>query len=548
MNKQPLPLDAVPDEQILPASLPGLPRELKWRIFADPQLTYQNKWQLARSCRGFYDLVRDDLLKPKAYASGVIPLGMLDAPIFKSHPLNFHLLCDVLKRFRRVESTFKLPYLDDRLVWPLFALTRDRVALDVAVEGQPRQRDLNGYSPLYFIVLSGDLELTEQWIKDYYPEFTPDDEPELLLAAMASGNEDLPRFLINVHHYPLNFGIESPAYNQTFGWRTLEFGCRSLFWEIVAPNLDLYLDKKYHATYPGYAALYGHWGFYDEIMARGFESTCELRQIAVRAAARDDKNRFMELIKEFEDERLKDELDFNDDEITPDSENYDLFQRYLTLRSAYVYACKGGQIDIVDYIEELHLITLDGFKSREWGLQGYYLPYYINGIGFAALHGQIELINHFFKKYDSLFEEDVKGQAPTIYYFAAMYGDWNKHMLLINTYRDGNLYDFYKEYDPLDRAIESGHIYFVQRLAVPGTLRRFSDSHSNGFIINAEASGNRALLRWVEAQVEPGKKEQELFRLNDSLAESAKRVEEIGEMEESQDVYASSEKSSFHIL
>jgi hypothetical protein len=56
------------------------------------------------------------------------------------------------------------------------------------------------------------------------------------------------------------------------------------------------------------------------------------------------------------------------------------------------------------------------------------------------------------------------------------------------------------------------------------------------------------LLRWVEAQVEPGKKEQELFRLNDSLAESAKRVEEIGEMEESQDVYASSEKSSFHIL
>ena len=70
----------------------------------------------------------------------------------------------------------------------------------------------------------------------------------------------------------------------------------------------------------------------------------------------------MELIKEFADERLRDKDFADEDEISNDSDDYELFQKYITLRSALMFACKGGQIEIVKYLAEGALIPVSHTK------------------------------------------------------------------------------------------------------------------------------------------------------------------------------------------
>ncbi len=168
----------------------------------------------------------------------------------------------------------------------------------------------------------------------------------------------------------------------------------------------------------------------------------------------------------------------------------------------------------------------------------------------AALYGQIDLIEHFLTKYE--VRRDEHSWFKSVDYCAVRHGNWDKFIRLINLLRDGNphdfsiapypILDFAINVDPLDCAIEYGNLYFAQRLTNPGTLRRFAYSDTNDFIKNAEESKNYALLRFIKEQIEDGKKHQELFLLNQALAEAAEREEEFQERDESDETYGNALK------
>lgn len=509
-----------------------IPREVKWKLFKDEQLTYEDKWRLARSSKGFYELVRHELLKSKAYATCLIPLGLLDNPIFRDFPLDYRLLWDIKKRFKRPESTFKLPFLDDQLTWPLIALCGSEEALEKAVGNEPRQKDLHGFTPLYFIVLRGNLQFAQRWIEKHYLNFSYKDEPQLLLAAMASGNEELAKLLIEKYHYPLNFGIENPEPTETFGWRTLEFGCQTLFWDYVFPNLDQYLPQEYHTSYPGHMAIFGHWNFYHEIIRRGFVVNLETRRLVVCAAARDNKELFMEMVKEFEDERIPEkDFDEENDSFDPETDDYHLFQKYLTLRKAYLFACKGGVIDVVEYFIAGRLIpAADSFDRYIWNINDSSL-YSLHATHIAALYGQTDLLHHLFDKYQDEVKQHVI-EMDYIFSLITINGEWDKIQDVFNRYLDkhinylksqGYILNMIDRLDfdggPREKALEHGHFYIAQQLTNGGDFSPFSVVRIRSLHGSAHEGSNLALLRWLNAHDQAGAKEYQEWRLRCKQAE-----------------------------
>ena len=91
---------------------------------------------------------------------------------------------------------------------------------------------------------------------------------------------------------------------------------------------------------------------------------------------------------------------------------------------------------------------------------------------------------------------DVNGKNADDY--AAMRGNWGEYCLLLDTYF--NLRETPPAWSNLNDAVINGHLYFAQQFVMKYGIECLQNNQT--LIKDAEASGNRVVVRWVNEQIE----------------------------------------------
>ncbi len=457
-------------EQKTPFEL--FPSDVKRRLFTDEALENRDRWALAYTCRSFYGAARTAALKEKIYSLGIVPDGLLDLAIFKRHEPNYRLLWEVLTRVYPVLLPLR-SMLDIKYPWQLLAIMGMEDALIELIGDDPHQRDDNGHTVLDYLAMSGCKDVLAHWIDRCYDEF----EVVLLNAClrlktiMRFCTEDVLRFLVeNYPGYELSWHAAQDDDNFSSLDMLLICGHKGLFWEQVEVNKS-HINQFEHL--PVVAARYKHWDVCDELVRRFFTLTEEQKAVLVLYAARDDHERFLRLVSEFE--------------------NFDLQEFYLHEKNIFEFAIEGGHLETVIHVAEIMKIQ----KSR-----------LCTGEQLAAKYGQIALVEHFLKVKDY----GRLGRSKDPVDNAAMHGNWSKYQHLLSIYVlkkhyitpllqwviEGNGTD----QSHLHYAIAQGHIYFAQKF-----IQKYGDQillgeSGEGLIAAAESNGCPTLIKWVKEQVE----------------------------------------------
>ncbi len=462
-----------PTEPINPLSLAGLPADVKWRIFKDQQLSYSDQWSLAKTCTGFYKVGLHDLMKQKTYDTGVVPLGMMEADIFKRYAPNYYAIPAI---FMRDPEVFLELILDPEAEWCVVALMGLEDALIELLPGDKMSlvKDTKGHGVLSYLAAGNHVEVLKKIIPVYFANFNNDDLLPYMVA-IVTGSEDVVRYFVNTFGFQFTIpgliqDIELDETGISELHSILISGMKNLFWELVEAGADLNVGL----SYPLLAATYNHWDVYDKLIARGLELTEEQRAIVTCYAAKYDHNRFLALL-----------------ETCP---NIDFTQFKISGNTVFDYACQGGQIATVDF-----LIEKAWFEVRFRRVK--------HGIHTAAEYGQFHLLDHFQKLTKGLIfvcrDENHKG----VYYYVARHGNWRKYCALINMNASsyiGNLGKWIPEISDEDKrsdlneAVKHGHLYFAQQF-----IRRFGDEYLLGrdaLMEDAQASENPVMIEWVDKE------------------------------------------------
>ncbi len=491
-------VEAHNDQGIAAASLEGLPKVVQ-KLVASTLPSYHDKWQLARSSRRFYHLLNKDLLKAKVYSFGMVPLGLLDNAVFSRFQPNFHELIHFFRRRRDLRSIIRL---DDELIWPLLALMPEmEEALKEAVADDPKQVDLVGCDVLDYLAVRGNEKLFRWWIENYYPGFTKEDKPDLLRLAIMGKNKAIIRLLIDVYQYPLDWTEENLDEPFSPVRVICAYGDIDLFtehWNIITSEKGK-TPLAYDLCPAIEAAKVGNWALCDALIAKDFvnyrteyphlsaqqiatlsEYSAERKAELLCYAARDDHERFLRWLL------LCTETDLR------------LFT--IDLRRILSFACEGGNIQTVDHIIQ-----------QVWYIQDYMCFGIYQGISFCGYHAaakyvHLALIENFRKKYnvDVAPFKDGMSEGISIAHFAAMSGDWEWYLILVNTYFP---HDWLPYHDPLGGpvtplgwAVREGHLYFAQQY-----ILKYGTDYLRGcetdLLNDAENSGNPVLKRWLQKQI-----------------------------------------------
>lgn len=455
-----------------------LPLDLRWRISVDNALSYHDKWQLARSCKLFHSLVRDDLVKKSdAYSYGVIPFGLLEASIFKSYKPNLAWLCDFFQSRPGLVSTLHLDY---QLEWPLVALLGMEEALEDLLEHNPQEKDANGLDALDYLAMGGHAKLFQRWIQKHYPVLTWQDRLDLLRLAIEWGHEELIQLLREQYHYPLHWQEEGVPHS-AFIW-VLSSCDKSLLEKLYEEFPEIDENPYQYGCLPVLAARVKQWEYCDGLIELEYElSESEKRQL-VCYAARDDHQRFVTLLAACEG------------------------VNGLNLKckdgSAYALACKGGQIQTVDYLLDNNLASSRGSAAEPDDPS-------CGGMFFASGAGQVATVRHLREKFGHDRNWWVKSYQKMLVE-AAGHGNWGKYLVLLDmclvsvsatrhclpeTLRNAIVWDFHS-------AVRDGHLYFAQQF-----IRTFGDclrGHAGEVCLrDAETASDSAIMRrWAKEQVD----------------------------------------------
>ncbi|MDQ2993777.1 MAG: hypothetical protein M3R00_02370 [Pseudomonadota bacterium] len=516
------------------------------KIALDSGLSNQDQWALAYSCTRFYNTLRNHVVKSDVYKFGVIPDGLLSATIFEKYLLDNKWLHDFFKAGKHINHKL---YLDNKLVWPLVALLgmedEDEEneegfgVLEELVKDDPLQKDATGRRVIDYLAIGNHLEFMHFWIQKYYRKFSQEDAPELLDIALESGNEELARILIEGYKFSL-WSTGVPSATDPILDRIVKSGIQYFVDKAVEDLEKAGLGADAYFFSPILAASAKRWRLFDYLLIRyeykdapanveletwinnepdaetkaalinmlesrqNNEFSDEEKAELVCYAARDDKDRFFQLIDKCKD--------FNFSEFEIDDLNL------------YHFACMGGDTKVVDYINEHNLVPT---SNRQGSADGCLI---------AAAYGNKELIHHLFKirwledcdtaTPDICLEEwlravalaHVKHQKMGMLNFAAGHGDWHKFLLLVKSYfidpdSPQYLLSLLSKNFPIKDAVENGHLYFVQKFVQKYGDADFKDSRGEALLALAKDSDNPFMLRWVTEQVELVKRQEEASKL-----------------------------------
>lgn len=463
-----------------------LPLDLRWRIAVDSALSYHDKWQLARSCKLFHSLVRDDLVKKSdAYNYGVVPLGLLEAPIFKLYKPNLRWLCDFFQSRPELISSLRLDY---QLEWPLVALLGMEEALEHLLADNPQEKDANGLDALVYLAIGGHTKLFHRWIQKYYPEFSWTGRIDLLQAAIEWGHEELIQLLRKQYHYPLHWQ-EGGVAKSAFLW-VLSSCDQTLLEKLFEEFPELDEDFYQYGCLPVLAARAKQWQFSDALIEEhGYKLSEEEKLQLVCYAARDDHQRFLTLVAACMT-------------LVEAHKGVNAWKIKCKDGGAYALACKGGQIETVDYLLDNNLASCRGSGAKPDDPS-------CGGMLFASRAGQVATVRHLREKFGhdrNLWVESYQKMLGE----AAVHGNWGKYLVLLDmclvsvsatrhclpeTLRLAMPWDYLS-------AVRSGHLYFAQQL-----IRTFGDCFRGPIgelcLRDAETSPDSAIMhRWVKEQIE----------------------------------------------
>jgi len=154
-------------------------------------------------------------------------------------------------------------------------------------------------------------------------------------------------------------------------------------------------------------------------------------------------------------------------------------------------ACESGNIEIVDFI-----LTQDWFNKID--------PHFpATGAQIAAEFGHIELIQYFFSKFgDQVFQRYESGKD--IWCCAAKHGDWNKFLLLVNTYHQFFPATYGPDKDsPLGFALSEGRLYFAQQFVLKYGPENLGDNEYSAAMCSINsAAGDWLKVKWTNTKMQ----------------------------------------------